>query len=152
MLRLERTEFLQQAVPCLAKRFNVPKEELWNKFHGGKEQIIINEVSIDNCRDRHQVNKWWTENRKNFNRFNLGRLLETKKVSRLPEPTYAQIMALMWLTAELNGGYSRLKKKMPGQPRRSLPQKYEVTKPPVKTPRIKIFINKIKTFFHKLKR
>ena len=118
---LEHQELLKYAVPPLAKRFGSTKERAWELLespNGSFNQLLSQRNDPET---RHRVNEWWREYRVDFPALGLGILKRASSPAKLPEPTYNQIICLVWLTDTLCSE----------QLARELKWKTEVIKPPV---------------------
>lgn len=100
-LNLEHQELLKSAVPSLARRFNSTKELAWRLLqnqNGSLDQLLLQRGE---SKTRQRVNEWWKQYHADFPVLGLGILKRVSFPSKLPEPTYDQLICLTWLTHAL---------------------------------------------------
>jgi len=100
-LNLEHQELLKNAVPSLARRFGFTKERAWELLqsqNGSLGQLLSQRTEP---KTRQRVNKWWNQYRSDLPALGLGVLRRVSSPSKLPEPTYDQLICLVWLTDTL---------------------------------------------------
>ena len=98
---LERRDLVDRAVAPLARRYGFEPDtvrEMLANSNGGLERLL---TSSGQPETRQQVNRWWKDNRAQFQELGLGVLLRVSSPSKLPPDTYQQLVCLSWLTREM---------------------------------------------------
>lgn len=100
-MNLGNQELLRRAVPPLARKFGLTKEEGWeilNNQDGVLDQLFSQRGEPEL---HYRVNVWWGEHRAEFLGLGLGILSRVSKASKVSPSTYDQLICLMWLTEAL---------------------------------------------------
>ncbi len=107
----EQRKTLEQAVPCLAKRFDATAKRAWQLLEEKDSSLKELLSSRENPKTRQEVNQWWKKYKSDFPQLNLRAFCRVSSPAKLPESTYDQFICLVWLTARFQIEQRQAKRK-----------------------------------------
>ena len=98
---LEQTGIIEKVAPLMAKKYGIRAERAREIIENGNNTIKKLIEKYDDPKIRHMVNQQWKINKAGFHLLGLGNLKKISSPSKLPEPSYLQIVCIVWLDEEI---------------------------------------------------
>ena len=95
---LEQRETLERAIPPLAKRFGITPKRAWEIIENRNGSLEVLLLSRQEPKTRQKVNEWWRQYHSQFHLLGLGVFQKVASPAKLPEPTYDQLICLVYIT------------------------------------------------------
>lgn len=98
---LESVEVVTRAFAPIVKHLPISEEIVIELLHDRAKEIHALIESYQEPEVRKHANEWWGRHKKDFPSWGVGILAKVSSPSKLPYPTYQQLIFLMWLTDDL---------------------------------------------------